>query len=138
MDAAAKIERMSVLLTKVFFLVLVLLIYRLWSSVGENLKPVSFGSVSHNPQAAMLAGFSLMMIGPSFFFRWIYGRSRAGAPPVANANRAFVGHLISLAIGESIALAGLKLGIDLQNFYVAMPFFALAAALYVVHWPTRK
>lgn len=137
MDAAAKIQRMSVFLTKVFILVLVLLGYRLWSSVAGDPKPFHLVNAIHNPQACVLAGFSLMMIAPSFFFRHIYGRPRPAASAMANANRAFVGHLLSLVMGEAIALAGLKLGLDSQNFYVALPFFAVAGALYVAHWPAR-
>ena len=137
MSAAAKIQRMSVLLTKVFLLVLVLLGYRLWSSVGENLTPNSFQNAIQLPQALPLAGFSLAALLVSFYFRRVYSRASPGATEVANANRAFMGHLLALLCGEAIALCGLKLGLDSGCFYVALPFFFAAAILYLMHWPNK-
>jgi TRAP-type C4-dicarboxylate transport system permease small subunit len=136
-SAAAKIQRMSALLTKVFFLVLVLLGYRLWSSVSKNLTQTNFQNAIQLPQALPLAGFSLLAFVASFYFRRVYSRVRPAASAVANANRAFMGHLLALLLGESIALCGLKLGLDSGCFYVALPFFFTAAVLYAVHWPSR-
>jgi TRAP-type C4-dicarboxylate transport system permease small subunit len=136
-SAAAKIQRMSVLLTKVFFLVLVLLGYRLWSSVSENLTQTSFQNAIQLPQALPLAGFSFVAFLVSFYFRRVYSRARPGASDVANANRAFMGHLLALLLGETIALCGLKLGLDSGCFYVALPFFFTSAVLYLVHWPKK-
>gem|GEM_PF-5244961 len=136
-------RQIALMMSGSFFFTTAFMAYHLFQTVNRLIEKTSVDAALKNNFVAPIAAVSAAMLVASFIVPKFFVQKERSAQDLlrgpdpewekGRSGKRFTAFIVSLALCESAAIFGFMIGLTVNSFEIACPFFVVAAVVMAIH-----